>query len=64
MNGIHFCKKPKNLGVYSKMFYLKVLIIEKAEFCLVGDDDSGPDDARMIWILSAGARHPSDKAVS
>jgi len=25
---------------------------EKAEFCLVGDDDSGPEDLRMIWILS------------
>jgi len=23
---------------------LKVLMIEKAEFCLVGDDDSGPED--------------------
>jgi hypothetical protein len=46
------------------MTHLKVLMIEKVESCLVGDDDSGPDDARMIWILSAGARHPSDKAVS
>jgi hypothetical protein len=45
------------------MTHLKVLMIEKVEFCLVGNDDSGPDDARMIWILSAGARHPSDKAV-
>jgi hypothetical protein len=24
---------------------LKVLIQEKAKFCLVGDDDSGPEDA-------------------
>jgi hypothetical protein len=39
------------------MTYLKVLMHEKAEFCLVGDDDSGPEDLRMIWILSAGACH-------
>jgi len=26
---------------------------EKTEFCSVGDDDSGPEDLRMIWILSA-----------
>ena len=32
---------------------LKVLIHEKVEFCLVGDDDSGPEDVWMIWILSA-----------
>ena len=32
---------------------LKVLMREKAKFCSVGDDDSGPEDLRMIWILSA-----------
>jgi len=32
-------------------------MLEKAEFALVGDDDSGPEDAWMIWILSAEARH-------
>jgi hypothetical protein len=32
-------------------------MLEKAKLRLVGDDDSGPEDAWMIWILSAGARH-------
>jgi hypothetical protein len=27
------------------MMHLKVLMQEKVEFCLVGDDDSGPEDA-------------------
>jgi hypothetical protein len=27
------------------MTHLKVLMQETAEFCLVGDDDSGPEDA-------------------
>jgi hypothetical protein len=35
------------------MFNLKVLMYETVDFCLVGDDDSGPEDLRMIWILSA-----------
>jgi hypothetical protein len=52
-------KKPKKFrGLQQSTFDLKVLMTENAEFCLVGNDDSGPDDARMIWILSAGARHP------
>jgi len=46
-------KKPKNRSLEQKTLDLKVLMAEKAEFCVVGDDDSGPDDARMIWILSA-----------
>jgi len=45
------------------MSHLKVLMIERAEFCLVGDDDSGPEDAWMIWILSAGAHHPYKKQI-
>ena len=32
---------------------LKLFMLGKAEVRLVGDDDSGPEDARMIWILSA-----------
>jgi len=28
MNGIHFYRKPKKLGVYSKMLYLKVLKLD------------------------------------
>jgi hypothetical protein len=48
----------KILGFMGKMPHLKVLIEEKADFYLVGDDDSGPEDLGMIWILSAGACHP------
>jgi hypothetical protein len=38
-------QETKKVGIYSKMLDLKVLMTEKAEFCLVGDDDSGPEDA-------------------
>jgi hypothetical protein len=28
-------------------------MLQKAVFAVLGDDDSGPEDVRMIWILSA-----------
>jgi hypothetical protein len=37
--------RNQKVGIYSKMLDLKVLMAEKAEFFLVGDDDSGPEDA-------------------
>ncbi len=33
-------------------------MLETLDVRLVGDDESGPEDARMIWILSARACHP------
>ena len=37
--------RNQKVGIYSRMLDLKVLMAEKVEFCLVGDDDSGPEDA-------------------
>jgi len=34
---------------------LKVLMQEKAEFCLVGDDDSGPEDLKDDLDLECGS---------
>jgi hypothetical protein len=30
-------------------------MLEKAKLRSVGDDDSGPEDAWMIWILECGS---------
>jgi hypothetical protein len=40
-----FYRKPKRFGVYSKINDLKVLMLEKNRICMVGNDDSGPEDA-------------------
>ena len=37
--------RNQKVVIYSKILDLKVLMTENVEFCLVGDDDSGPEDA-------------------